>query len=144
MRTSPRTPPGSQRAVAAPRICACGGRIEPATNGNGAVVDQCSRCGAKPGQGRALTSVMNAASPARGSAGAKCTVKGCPGQLNESGTCLCCRKREQWASEHMPKRRCGICEGEIGGRSLKYCEACKPVAQCAAVAAHHAGTKKRG
>lgn len=136
--TTHRTSSTSQRAVLGGRRCECGGRIEPTTNGNGAVVDQCSRCGAKPGQGRAL-----APSPGRSRTLEKCSVKGCPGQLDAAGLCSCCAKRNAWAEAHTPKRHCEICEGTIVGRgSKKYCEACKPIAQRAAVAAHHAANPK--
>lgn len=131
-----RTPATSQRAILGGRRCECGGRIEPTTNGNGAVVDQCSRCGAKPGQGRAV-----AVTPGRPRT--NCSVKGCPGQLDAAGACSCCAKRERWVAEHLPKRKCEICDGEILGRSRKYCDACKPIAAKVLTLAWHPDPKKK-
>lgn len=39
----------------------------------------------------------------------------------------------------MPKRHCEICGGNIKGtRKLKYCKACKEIANQVAIAKHHA------
>lgn len=114
--------------------CACGGRIDPTTNGNGGLIDRCSRCGAKPGEGRV---------PAGSPAGQSCRVQGCPGALDAAGRCACCDKRAARLAANLPKRNCGICGGGIGGRaSTKYCAVCKPLAQKVQVEKHRATEKK--
>ena len=122
--------------------CPCGGRYEPRVLPGGAVVDRCTDCGKKPEAYQPLTRLPDAAALR---ALSKCTVKGCPGLLDANDRCSCCAKREAWREAHMPNRRCEICEGEIQGRrNMKYCAACKPLAQRAQIAAHDAQKKKRG
>lgn len=41
-------PVGEQRRLAAGGCPSCGGRLQPETNGNGAVVDRCTKCGRSP------------------------------------------------------------------------------------------------
>ena len=119
--------------------CPCGGRFEPRVLQGGRVVDRCTECGKRPEDWPAFGQRTDAGALR---ALSKCAVKGCPGTLDANDRCSCCAKREAWREAHMPKRQCQICDGEIGGRSLKFCEACKPIAQRAHVAAFVAKSKR--
>jgi hypothetical protein len=36
-------------------------------------------------------------------------------------------KRQAFADAHAPNRTCRICDGQLSGRQLKLCHACKPI-----------------
>lgn len=108
-------------ASAAAAKCACGGRIEPTTNGNGGVVDVCAKCGARPGEGRAPALTL----------GAACRAKDCPGTLDSAGHCACCVRRAAWLAAQQPKVQCEICEGRFLAtrKDQRFCRACGPLAK---------------
>lgn len=112
-----------------PKCPHCGGRIEPKSNGNGAVRDVCTSCGRTPDAAPAPAAAARA--PRFDvAAGSACRVKECPGTLDGSGHCACCAKREAFRAEHYPIRDCEICGGPVRARfnNTKYCKACKPIA----------------
>lgn len=116
----------------------CGGRVEPVTNGNGGLVDRCTKCNRTPQGARTAlgiqrsqqTSTPPAPAPAAvpGNPGRACTVKGCPGKLDAAGACASCAKRQAYLDANLPKRFCEVCDGEISGGNRKFCDACAPIA----------------
>jgi hypothetical protein len=98
-----------------PKCPHCGGRVEPKSNGNGAVRDVCTSCGRSPDAPPAPAAAARAPR-FEVAAGSACRVKDCPGTLDGSGHCACCAKRDAWAAEHMPMRACEVCGGMMRTR----------------------------
>ncbi len=123
----------------------CNGKRERVTKGIGAPFQRCTSCG----RDDRPVHVPGAYAPPAASSGnhaavIRCTVKGCPGELDAGGRCSCCETRTAWAAEHLPARRCEICSGKLEGRGIrKLCEACKPLKQKAQINAHHAAKAKK-
>lgn len=118
-------PKGATSVFSAPngRRCTkpgCHGELEPSVDRRGASVSECAKCGEMYpiGGGSALSGSVTPARP--------CSVKKCPGRLDTTGQCSCCAKRDRFLEQHLPKRFCGICEGEIKG-AKKFCGACAPI-----------------
>lgn len=111
----------------------CKGEVETLGAGRaGKTVRRCRSCGREPDAVASAPAVSGSSSGniAAPRAGAACTVDGCPGTRDNAGRCDCCEKRQRWAESHAPKRQCAICTGPIAGRTnMKYCKACKPIAQ---------------
>jgi hypothetical protein len=84
-------------------------------------IQKCCSCGREFGRAASDAPPLRRSSPAASTitiAVAKpCSVAGCPGTVDGSGTCPCCVRRAAWAEAHMPKRQCAICEGLITGRT---------------------------
>ncbi len=105
--------------------CWCGRKLEPDTNGSGRVVDKCSMHGIDTSPRD--TTVEERPQPIRSMSTnqKKCTVKGCPGVLDNDGSCSCCTKRNAWIKANIPAKKCEICTGEIS--KGKFCQACAPL-----------------
>lgn len=141
----------SRAAVATPRVggaphslryCTkprCGGSLEPSTS-QGRSIDECKKCGSVYPVGGGSVTPMPAAGNLR--LAEKCPVKDCPGNLDDRRQCACCARRNAFLEQNLPKRKCGICEGPIVGRQLRFCKACGPVATKVNVAKVKAGGKK--
>jgi hypothetical protein len=105
----------------------CNGSIEIITQGRGRpTIERCYECGRDIGAPKAPAIASPSPNGAARPFGA-CSVKGCPGQLDASGKCPCCVRRQAFADAHAPKRNCKICDGQLSGRQLKLCDACKPI-----------------
>jgi hypothetical protein len=123
MPRKPKQPPTPRvEPTARPSLrCYCGLTLRPDTDGNGKLIDIC------PVHGRNITRPVPTPTDESSTdmkEPTKCTVEGCPGTRDGSGNCACCAKRAEWAREHLPKKKCEICQGEIESGRRKLCPPC--------------------